>query len=479
MDQFLHWAALQGIRLHEQVGIQESSVGGYGIISQAPLSENTIILRTPKTAVFDLSTCLTHKTRLEQSGLSCAAGILNLFLGCSESVSETLILRNYIWAFASLSHIMDILFQPYLDVLETTQTLQLDESLSHGDAFLEHQRSLHKAVERDYERAMATDIDMRRLLSFEQALQLHKAVVSRVLEIPTTDDAAHVSNLPKTETASGVHNTSEDFFANISLVPMLDFANHSAASVGVFDVDLASGDVILRLTQRVEALSEITISYDPLPSVTHFFGTYGFVPSDCVHFTWPIDNLDQAFSEITGRKQPILLIAKWLQVVPAVTMTFTEDKFLLDIHPRFPALLIEGLEYYAQWSTETADLEEEFPTQPVVQTIAQLRHHELSSPIVPARETAFGVLYKDVYVSIPYLMEQTGNSAKTDPEIVNGTALLIRRAAQVSVEGLDSVQEALVGIMQYRTAKKRFLEKLLTFLDQDLTDLVKNAIEME
>ncbi|AGO12586.1 AaceriAER246Wp [[Ashbya] aceris (nom. inval.)] len=97
-------------------------------------------------------------------------------------------------------------------------------------------------------------------------LRTYAAVLSRCLEIPHE-----------------VSRGSDDYTVSSSLVPILDFTNHSCEHRNAyFDVDRESNDVLLMLD--VAACTglgdrfEVFISYCPVEELVHFKHTYGFFP---------------------------------------------------------------------------------------------------------------------------------------------------------------------------------------------------------
>lgn len=95
--------------------------------------------------------------------------------------------------------------------------------------------------------------------------QLYSAIKSRSLEIPQE-----------------LESESDDFIVDISLVPILDFANHhNKLRNAFFDVDRSTGDVLLLLEkdycQGNDSKIEIFISYSPVEEIFMFENTYGFV----------------------------------------------------------------------------------------------------------------------------------------------------------------------------------------------------------
>ncbi|CCK68862.1 cytochrome c lysine N-methyltransferase KNAG_0B04270 [Huiozyma naganishii CBS 8797] len=98
--------------------------------------------------------------------------------------------------------------------------------------------------------------------------QIAAAVMSRCLEIPEQDEHG-------------------DYTLNTTLVPLLDYANHSAEPNARFDADAA--DVVLKLDPMVAEPTEVLISYNDTVEVLDFVLTYGFVPQAATHFNFTID----------------------------------------------------------------------------------------------------------------------------------------------------------------------------------------------
>ncbi|SMN18109.1 similar to Saccharomyces cerevisiae YHR109W CTM1 Cytochrome c lysine methyltransferase, trimethylates residue 72 of apo-cytochrome c (Cyc1p) in the cytosol [Maudiozyma saulgeensis] len=97
--------------------------------------------------------------------------------------------------------------------------------------------------------------------------QIYAAITSRVLEIPHE-----------------ISKDSEDFTTNTTLVPILDFVNHSSVSpCCAFDIDRSTGEVTLKLRDSFEEQTsktrmELFIQYSDIVEYTSFNFTYGFIP---------------------------------------------------------------------------------------------------------------------------------------------------------------------------------------------------------
>lgn len=103
-------------------------------------------------------------------------------------------------------------------------------------------------------------------MKVEEVLQLCGAIRSRVLEIPRE-----------------VEGDQEDYYVDVTLVPILDYANHDNEKRNAyFDVDRKSQEVVLYFEPNKVASErdqcEIFISYDEYEDLHRMFVNYGFFP---------------------------------------------------------------------------------------------------------------------------------------------------------------------------------------------------------
>ncbi|CAK9437642.1 uncharacterized protein LODBEIA_P20200 [Lodderomyces beijingensis] len=253
--------------------VEPSPLGGYGLFytpTNAPPSSDLELLRIPSQSVLNLGNLLKALNELKsrdrhfpQIDVHESKTIIGILQALSP-ISETTVIFAYILAFKVLILAGDKSqyfqssplrkFDDYIEVLSTTQVL--DPAVSP---------EFTQSIREEYEHFTSEwDSSEKHLLTFEIFYQLLQAVRSRVLEIPR-----------------GIDGSSEDFTTDVSLVPVLDFANHrsSGSHNAVFDVDRQTNDVVLRLLQVDESSKfEVTICYDVEDKTDDFFFTYGFNP---------------------------------------------------------------------------------------------------------------------------------------------------------------------------------------------------------
>lgn len=133
--------------------------------------------------------------------------------------------------------------------------------------------------------------------------QIYAAVVSRALEIPV-------------EMSAG----SEDYYIDITLVPILDFVNHSTANpTCYFDVDRATNDIILKRIDNQDNHTkkdkeELFIQYYDTVEYTKSTFVYGFIPE--------IRNDQTAFFNLSLERDfipsYIRVFYKWFGINPMV-----------------------------------------------------------------------------------------------------------------------------------------------------------------
>lgn len=75
---------------------------------------------------------------------------------------------------------------------------------------------------------------------------------------------------------------SDDFITNVTLVPLIDFANHSAFNNSYFDIDRETNDILLMTRTTIVPKDakdfEVLLDYGEGSRIFHFAVTHGFVP---------------------------------------------------------------------------------------------------------------------------------------------------------------------------------------------------------
>lgn len=473
---FLDWYQSRGIKLHSSIEVRDSLLGGLGIFANNVLDEDLVVLRVPKTSVFDLKTLFGLAEELKAGDDSkTVSAILNAALHAGGHSSETIIIRSFLWGLAMLMGQKNLVengvygqIEAYLHVLLSTPTLDINEEIETSDFLILDLVTEKNLVKKDYLNLVSEYPGTKSMLSFEHAFQLHQAIKSRVLEIPQAENGLN----------------EYEYSTNITLVPVLDFANHSIKNNAVFDVDPVSNEVILRVVRKVEESEEITISYDPVNSVNKFIKTYGFIPAGPYTMDLEIPNINLILNEINDTtNEDYVKIAKWLQVPPILTVcTDTAGNLGLDAKSlRLPLLLIPDLTYYRHWTSEVSDIAEEFEVSTeieVEQIIAELQRQESHEIVVVGADTAFGVTWHDNYVCISRILEQTGVSENHNQISVLAlrTAATLRRTASRPRIPRSALADSEV-LDQYYGLKNDVLDKLMKMDETQLLKDIQNSFQ--
>lgn len=454
---FLDWATKSGVWMDPDFEVSSSQYGGLGIFAMKDREEDAVILRIPHTCTFDMDNLLALSKNIGSEASELTGPVFRAVLSCGDLDTETSILRNYIWGFTIVQSICVKLgkqlqalekIKPYLQILQTTPVLNVDDLHDAQDQLVQalvlEKRRVRKTYEEICERISGFEFP------FELAFQLHQAVKSRVLEIPHAIDDG------------------EDFETNVTLVPVLDFANHQKNNNAVFDVDRSSGDVLLRLVQPVRALQEVCISYSPQQEKNIFLRTYGFMPAGEGSYEWRIPSFDQIWKSATNgtTHTNYTALAKWLQVKPQLLIHFdaADSAFLDPQEFQLPILLLPGLEYYAEWSKELDDMKEDVPDgMDIADFVLQLTFQEDKADIVIAGETAYGATCNGAYVNLPNILEQAGVNSEEDYNILVQQSLKLVKDAVIETIATDDKymkESDNAALISYFCQKKKMLTQI-------------------
>ncbi|KAM9907849.1 hypothetical protein OXX79_000716 [Metschnikowia pulcherrima] len=471
---FLQWANSRDIEL-QSVEVRTSTLGGLGLFANNTIEKHNVVLRVPKKNVIDLDSLLqiTEKLKAEDK-TGTVAVILSAALRAGGQISETMIIRNFMWGFCMLSKNGTFLkddvsvIDGYLRVLLTTPTMDIDEQDNNPDLLIQSLIEEKSTVRKNYSKLIEDYPAAESLLSIQEAFQLHQAVKSRVLEIPHA------------ETSSEEY----DYSTNISLVPMLDFVNHSHENNAVFDVDESTNDVILRVVKNIDSGEEITISYDPVDSVNSFLRTYGFIPEKPSEFTWTIPDLNSLLREVSG-EQEYSKIAKWLQIRPEVHLDLDSsgNVGLRTEFSRLPFLLIPGLSYYNAWAPELKSFlckASKATEAEVDEIVEEIRIEEESEPVISGFDTVFGVMWHDQHISYADIREQTGLESEHGIRMLATRTLdFIRRALRPDQlvapnRGTSPAKEG--PINEYKKLREVCFKKISELSDDKLWPVVEEWV---
>jgi [cytochrome c]-lysine N-methyltransferase len=405
---FVKWVDSHKIQLATELSIGQSSLGGIGLYyekCQEDFLEDLEILRIPNSCKIDYMSLLKLLDELKtrdgtfDEEVKESQFIVHV-LTAMEPSTETHILHSYIVAFYLLKQLRQTLkelkyfsesplieYDQYLDILCGTYTLGIfrdndDPFVSRLSKGIRKSQDLYEVLmellNETYDKYRFED-----WLTFEMFYQLQQAIQSRTLEIPHqeksteaqeednevkdqdthTEIDGNLQNLSLEDTSNEVTNSQDeqsDFHVNVTLVPVLDFANHIHNNNAYFDVDKKCDDIILKLKhdtlkeKKIGDKFEVTISYSPVESIQHFINTYGFIPSIVNDTHYQLFELKLPIEEMASNGS---LISKWLGVVPQVQIIRGARKSYINLFNNRLPLVFADLTYNPHWNE---DLESHF-----------------------------------------------------------------------------------------------------------------------
>ncbi|KAK6461305.1 cytochrome c methyltransferase [Scheffersomyces coipomensis] len=345
--------------------------------------------------------------------------IVNL-LEIIEPTKETEILICYFVSMKILKEIQNVnsiyykqsplrKFDIYLDILLNTKILtypKIDkndkvlESIINMDSFIKNHIQRCQYLKFDYDSYVGElnvlydhDINFEEyIIPFETYYQIVQAVRSRSLEIPhehqeiieqvqaiekdvsqlneqselngnvTLEDLVNGLHVDDKEESSNngeaVESSADDYYTNVTLVPILDFANHTHHNNSYFDIDRSNKDIVLKLKREAlnkwkqtnEKRFEITINYSPIESIQNFITTYGFIPIE----KDPQDKYFQLYELqlINSNKYypHITEMFKWLRILPQIQIVFNQDEVYFNFNDnKLPIVFAKGISYNSEW----------------------------------------------------------------------------------------------------------------------------------
>ena len=367
-DDFANWLLNDNfIKVHPGLTIGSSELGGIGLFFNQDKDtgvKDDILARIPKDATFDYMSLLQILEGLKEGEKKLEAGreevtessIITAVLKSMQPSNETEILTCYFIGLKICynrrqqreinTELPLSKFDPYLNVLAHTLVLGLPQGdVEYEDEFIRRLKANAERLHEEYNELIEDLAHIDAHLTFEEYYQLCGAIKSRVLEIPHSSE------------------TDEDYYTNITLIPLLDFANHlnSSQSQAYFDVDKSTNDVLLKLNRlrMPQGVFEITISYSTTESIQHFIETYGFIPQSndfqLLEYKISPDMCNQHINEIMNTSgQPYDKIMKWLRILPQFQLVKSSDNIFVNLFSNsLPLVFIDGLQYDDKW-TESA-----------------------------------------------------------------------------------------------------------------------------
>lgn len=463
--------------------VKKSHLGGFGIFATTPINDGETVLRVPHDRVFDIHTLQQlRNVFVEADTLGTVKEVLRIILQLDFEILETVIIWCYLCAFVIIRNDTNVQLSnvewidSYLDVLLSTETLDIDESvLDSLDALVLEVKNLKASVRKSYDELVGKYPDTTKLLRFEEAFQLFQAIRSRVLEIPCEIEAKNNEpEVKQSEDSDTTHSTDniDDFQTNISLVPVLDFANHSFENNAVFDVDRTTKDVLLRVIKPVKEGDEITICYSPITEdmsprfMNLFFTSYGFLPNRG-YFSWHMEHLNTVMNEKNQSEfNDYQKIAQWLRVPLELN---------LEVHRNgnvtanlgdsiFPLLFIPDLKYNADWRLCKDKIFEELSSKAegsADEFVMWLEEQESTGEPIYGIDVAYGVLFEGEPVVVDNVLSQTG--CLSDEAIDALELLAMRMILEIIGVTIQSVPEVLSRMLQqYFHDKNDILKRFLS-----------------
>lgn len=461
---------LHDIKVHPGLTIEKSPLGGTGLMFEGSKPEGKVeLLRIPYAAVIDNTNVLevVEEFRDLEQEWAC---IVSLFQICQEASVLNDILIFFIvilWFFekkrpGEYSQLDGI--RPYLEILAGTKAdvvLKYDEIIGDGeyiDHFLVRTMGMNEKLLLIYSR-LCEEIPGFDIITKDVYFNLFHVVRSRILEIPHEVDP-----------------DSDDFTTNVSLVPIIDFANHAFLNNSYFDVDRKSKDILLYLEHWEEGKFEVTISYAPNAMVESFLTTYGFIPPAKDPQT--VVSMELRISEYNALMQQYLTdngisngaqnyeeAARWLGIIPTCQLiSYNADVFINQSNlAELEVLFVPDLAYDEHWL-------QAYHTQ--LQQYAEANGEEVEDEIAYLQ---YCLAHRDAidgigFVPVTVLEPTTASS--------HHVMTFMKMAAKRELDRItDAKPSDNVIVQQYLTTKSSYLEKLLADRDGGSFEKPREQIE--
>ncbi|CAH2355340.1 hypothetical protein CLIB1423_25S00100 [[Candida] railenensis] len=376
-ETFSQWLLKDGRVKYRNVVVRESKLGGIGLFyTSTNTNSDTSVEKVDRELLrlklkYDYNELLGDLSQLKPEN----SAIVKNVLSTVRPSTETAILQCYFVAFkicidlagASAKEDEKLAeFIPYVDILCNTHVdeLVMEEGENGTSRFLSSVAARQSSQLKRY-----TDLnsELGKLLKKEDSAiiklqafkQIEAAVRSRVLEIPYEDRASSAEAIIESE------GKEDDYYTNVTLVPLLDFVNHSSEleKNAYFDVDKETGDILLKLKEGVQISegTEITICYSPTQNIQAMVKTYGFIPTlaekgavQLFELILPPTFLNPYLQRFNNDENTdFATILKWLQIFPLVQLVLINGKVYINYFSNLlPLALVKGFEYDPSWQTE-------------------------------------------------------------------------------------------------------------------------------
>lgn len=419
-SQFLQWAEQMGAAVSPYVSFRQSKLGGTGVFfalrryvednGTVDSDEQKEVIRVPKKLSYSLDSFMTDLLPSQREfdaslgdELLKQSEIITKFLenfqhsfedsvdaSVSAGINETNIIVGQVQMLMILketrqklisrdSRCMVLNKSPFAFLDNYTELLKrTNVPATRVDMYYDQYLEMFKYNEREYRHRIERlrfdaiydtlkefGIDYQEDINDKFLRKVELSVVSRLLEIPEA--------LPTNSTTDGSECPEEyGFSVSSTLVPIIDFVNHSNDHLNAFfDVDPETDDILLRLyneefadQEEFSEQVELFIRYSDYEDVLKFVHSYGFIPRGVKVqpiYEHPIDreylNSYVVKSDIDGEKYEhnLGLLLKWLQIQPNVqfVMGYNAEGQLQDVKMNLDENFIvfgfvQGLTYFKE-----------------------------------------------------------------------------------------------------------------------------------
>jgi hypothetical protein len=282
-----------------------------------------------------------------------------------KEVRERLILKDQ--RYEELKKAPFAAFDNYWELLKKTEvpSTKVDQYYEqYLKLFMYNEREYRHRIERIkydavYNALDAFEVEYSDFVNDDFLKRIELSVISRLLEIPEAlakvEEEGRHGQLnsrevidPRTTYAESGHETADEkkeygFAVSSTLVPIIDFVNHSNDYLNAFfDVDPQNNDVLLRLYNEkftnendMPDQIELFIRYSDYEDVLKFVHAYGFIPRSHKRVRPIYEHaIDRAYlsnfkveSEIDGDRYDhnLGLLLKWLRVQPSIQFVVQYD----------------------------------------------------------------------------------------------------------------------------------------------------------
>ncbi|KAK6453690.1 cytochrome c methyltransferase [Scheffersomyces xylosifermentans] len=474
----IEWIDDYNLWLHPNLSIESSPLGGIGLffnddnikVPEDEDEDDLRVLRIPSNYGLDYLNLLQllHIMKVRDKSYDTipikeSELIVNILNGL-EPTSETQILCCYLTGMAILKKLRKgrklsyyknsplIPYDIYLEILLNTFTLDYPEDpVGDEDEFILDYVKKARNIRFEYDSLIEQlnvlynqeSVQFEEVLPFTTFYKIALAVRSRTLEIPHESEDGRSMRSRNNSVQVTVNN--HDFYINVTLVPILDFANHSHNNNAYFDIDRRNGDIILKIKKdklKNSGKFEVTISYSPVESIQHFITTYGFIPSliegDEKHFQL----FEYKFPRLDDFVENGTYICKWLRTLPQIQLVIGNNEVYLNFfNNNFPFLFIDGLEYNEKWPTiavqnfkEFNQLDDEYDIDD--EEVATILMHQEERYDVINGVQSIGLKYKGkVIKDLSSILEQTGyEDEDAFDELIHKTIKFVVHYSEVEIK---------------------------------------------